>query len=105
MKAALTWFHAAMYFSMQDVTQASSLLEREVPGFRMHFSKQFVWTFCGVVSLGGSSWSEVAGEGGLGTHLDQSTGIGKVGLLEDLLHDSPLDGFRVRRHCCGVRMR
>lgn len=61
MKAALTWFHAAMYFSMQVVTQDSSLLEREVPGFMMHFSKQFVWTFCRVVSFRGSSQAERVG--------------------------------------------
>lgn len=46
MYAALTWFQAAMYFSMQDVMQVCSLLESELPGLGTHFSKQFSWSFC-----------------------------------------------------------
>jgi hypothetical protein len=45
MYAALTWFHAAMYFSMQVLVQLSSLLDRDLPGFGTHFSKQFSWSF------------------------------------------------------------
>jgi hypothetical protein len=45
MYAALTWFQAAMYFSMHDVMHVCSLLEREVPGLGTHFSKQFSWSF------------------------------------------------------------
>jgi hypothetical protein len=41
----LTWFQAAMYFSMHWVTQLDSLPETEPPGFGMHFSKQFSLIF------------------------------------------------------------
>lgn len=45
MYAEFTWFHAAMYFSMHDLVQLSSLLERDFPGLGTHFSKQFSWSF------------------------------------------------------------
>jgi hypothetical protein len=41
----LTWFHAAMYFSMHCVTHVLSPLEMEVPGFGTHFAKQFSLIF------------------------------------------------------------
>jgi hypothetical protein len=43
MYAELTWFQAAMYFSMHVVMQVVSPEEREVPGLGTHFSKQFSW--------------------------------------------------------------
>jgi hypothetical protein len=39
MYVRLTWFHVAMYFSMQSVTHVDSEDESDVPGFAMHFSK------------------------------------------------------------------
>lgn len=45
MYVELTWFHAAMYFSMHCFMHVCSPLEREVPGFGMHFSKHFSLIF------------------------------------------------------------
>jgi hypothetical protein len=45
MYAELTWFQAAMYFSMQEVMHCCSPLESDVPGLGTHLSKQLSWSF------------------------------------------------------------
>lgn len=47
MYAELTWFQAAMYFSMHIVMQVVSPEERDVPGLGTHFSKQLSWSLWG----------------------------------------------------------
>lgn len=36
------------------------------------------------------------------TYLDEKTGVGEVGLLDDLLHYGLLDGSGIGSHDCGV---
>jgi hypothetical protein len=41
----LTVFHAAMYFSMQYLTQLTSFRDKLAPGLGTHFSKQISLMF------------------------------------------------------------
>lgn len=114
MYAWFTWFHAAMYFSMQVLVQLSSLLDRDLPGFGTHFSKQFSWSFYPHVSmrcpvrvaklLVAKGWEckrsgsqDIRGRQAGKTNLDKHSSIGKVALRHHLLHDSFFD--RLGIHC------
>lgn len=44
----MTWFQAAMYFSMHLLKQACSPLDREGPGLGTHFVKHSSFKFCSV---------------------------------------------------------